>query len=319
MFKVSRLLFLVAESPLHPGSGSEIGVVDLPIQRERHTGYPKIEGSSLKGCIRESFDSRKNDGDYRTKISLLFGPEESAEHAGAMIITDARLLFFPVKSLKGVFAWVTCPMVLERFKRDILAFAISFPFPNEISSFSSLVGTVPEKSELFVSSKVILEEFAFEVREHAGTSKMANLFANAVFGDSSYAFWKEKLSRSLVVLPDGDFCEFVKTSTEIVTRTKIDSVKGTVQKGGLWTEEYLPQDTVMYAVAAFTRARVADGAQEAGGVKAQEMGAEKMAQFFSDNLPRFIQVGGNQTVGKGFVRLVLYKEGEIRGDEREKA
>jgi CRISPR/Cas system CMR subunit Cmr4 (Cas7 group RAMP superfamily) len=70
----------------------------------------------------------------------------------------------------------------------------------------------------------------------------------------------------------------------------------------------------MYAVAAFTKARVADSAQEAGGMKAQEM-----AQFFGKNLPRFIQVGGNQTVGKGFVRLVLYKEGEIRGDEREKA
>jgi CRISPR-associated protein Cmr4 len=236
-----------------------------------------------------------------------------------MILTDARLLFFPVKSLKGVFAWVTCPMVLERFKRDILAFAISFPFLNEISSFSSLVGTVPEESELLVSSKVILEEFAFEVRERASTGKMANLFASAVFGDSSYAFWKDKLSRSLIVLPDGDFGEFVRTSTEVVTRTRIDSVKGTVQKGGLWTEEYLPQDTIMYAVAAFTRARVADETQEAGGVKTQEIGAQKMAQFFSNNLPRFIQVGGNQTVGKGFVRLALYKEGEVHGNDREKA
>lgn len=319
MFEVSKLLFLVAESPLHPGSGSEIGVVDLPIQRERHTGYPKIEGSSLKGCIRESFESRKNDGDYRKMLSLLFGPEESAEHAGAMIITDARLLFFPVKSLRGVFAWVTCPMVLERFKRDILAFATSFPFPNEIGNFSSLAETVPEGSELLVSSKVILEEFVFEIREHAITGKIANLFASVVFGDFSYAFWKDKLSRSLIVLPDGDFSEFVRTSTEIVARTRIDSVKGTVRKGGLWTEEYLPQDTIMYAVAAFTRARVADDAQKAGGVKAQEKRGQEMAQFFSKNLPRFIQVGGNQTIGKGFVRLVLYKEGEVHGDDREKA
>ena len=34
-------------------------------------------------------------------------------------MTDARLLAFPVRSLKGVFAWVTCPAVLERFHRDL--------------------------------------------------------------------------------------------------------------------------------------------------------------------------------------------------------
>lgn len=26
----------------HPGSGTELSFVDLPIQREGHTGYPKI-------------------------------------------------------------------------------------------------------------------------------------------------------------------------------------------------------------------------------------------------------------------------------------
>ena len=29
--------------------------MDLPIQRERHTGFPKIEGSGIKGCVREAF------------------------------------------------------------------------------------------------------------------------------------------------------------------------------------------------------------------------------------------------------------------------
>jgi CRISPR-associated protein Cmr4 len=58
MFKKSKLFFIIAETPLHPGSGGEVtGLVDLPIQRERHTNFPKIEASGLKGCIREAFEN----------------------------------------------------------------------------------------------------------------------------------------------------------------------------------------------------------------------------------------------------------------------
>ena len=49
MFKLAKMAMIVAHTPIHAGSGSETGIVDLPIQRERHTAYPKIEGSSMKG------------------------------------------------------------------------------------------------------------------------------------------------------------------------------------------------------------------------------------------------------------------------------
>ena len=51
MYKMANPFFLVVETPLHVGSGTELGIIDLPIQRERHTGFPKIEASGLKGCI----------------------------------------------------------------------------------------------------------------------------------------------------------------------------------------------------------------------------------------------------------------------------
>ena len=54
MYKKSDLLFFEVKTPLHAGSGNDLGVIDLPIQRERHTEYPKIEGSSLKGALREA-------------------------------------------------------------------------------------------------------------------------------------------------------------------------------------------------------------------------------------------------------------------------
>ncbi len=82
MFKAARPLTIVVETPLHAGSGSELGVVDLPIQRERHTNHPKIEASTLKGCLREAFRGQQaqhfpdlNNQYKRLYIYPVFGPE----------------------------------------------------------------------------------------------------------------------------------------------------------------------------------------------------------------------------------------------------
>ena len=59
MYKNAKPLFFMCETPLHAGSGSDLGIVDLPIQRERHTNFPKVESSSLKGALREGFENGK--------------------------------------------------------------------------------------------------------------------------------------------------------------------------------------------------------------------------------------------------------------------
>ncbi|MDW8094081.1 MAG: RAMP superfamily CRISPR-associated protein, partial [Caldimicrobium sp.] len=98
MFKEKRIMFLIAETPVHAGSGSEIGIVDLPIQREKYTEYPKIESSGLKGCLREAFENSLNEIEINNQkikandkkaISVVFGPEGEEAHAGAITITDA--------------------------------------------------------------------------------------------------------------------------------------------------------------------------------------------------------------------------------------
>jgi len=60
MFKEAIPLFIRAITPVHAGSGNDLGIVDLPIQREKHTGFPKIEGSTLKGSIRDFFEIQTN-------------------------------------------------------------------------------------------------------------------------------------------------------------------------------------------------------------------------------------------------------------------
>lgn len=309
MFKKIYPFFIIAETSVHAGSGSELGLVDLPIQRERHTDFPKIEASGLKGCIREAFESSNKKIKFNSNeakvndnisISLVFGPEGEKAHAGAVTFTDARILLFPVKSLKGIFAWISCPMVLERFKKDLKLAGMTF---NNFSDFNTQ-NTIPNQSNLAIESKVILEEFTFEVKENDTTSNFANWLADKIFPkDNTYNYWREKLKKDLVILSDDDFKQFVKTSTEVITRTKIDDATGTVQTGALWTEEYLPQETILYSLAMFTAPRVEDDQKEIFKAETPEKEVELVVEFLKRGLPGVIQIGGNQTIGKGFVRI----------------
>lgn len=115
----SGILFLFLEQPMHPGAGVSVGHVDLPIQREVHTGYPMVQSSGVKGSLREAVEIRKLLTD--AEMNWLFGPKNSAESRSAIVVTDARTLLFPVKSARGVFAWITSPHALARLAADLRA------------------------------------------------------------------------------------------------------------------------------------------------------------------------------------------------------
>jgi CRISPR-associated protein Cmr4 len=333
MIKKSKLFFIIAETPLHPGSGGEVtGLVDLPIQRERYTNFPKIEASGLKGCIREAFrdlnreitingqkiklkdEITYKEGDKEKKtdyISLIFGPEDTEEaHAGAIAFTDARILLFPVKSLKGVFTWITCPMVLERFKEDLRLTGENFNYmpPEEIKEGNCWIS---DGSTIFIDDQIVLEEYTFKAEKKNEVKEIAKFFAQKIFPqqeNDTYKFWREKLEKDLVILSDDDFEQFVTSSTEVITRTRIDDVTGTVKSGALWTEEYLPQDTILYSIAMASPLRVEN--DDAKGIyKANTLDEEaaKVLQFFELGIPDVIQIGGNQTIGKGIVRIQVLK------------
>jgi CRISPR-associated protein Cmr4 len=345
MFKSAKPLFLIVETSLHAGSGSDLGIVDLPIQREKHTNYPKIEASGIKGGIREVLSTQPNlvqlgldlnitaveDDKYKKAIDLAFGPEQGDLHAGALGFTDARLLLFPVKSVKGVFAWVTCPAVLERFKHDLsicepctsIGFVEDIPDANTVTSNSGLIVKDEENDK-----KIVLEEYTFTVKSNNECDAVAEWIAENVLpsDDPSYDYWRDKVKRDLVVLSDDDFRDFVMLSTEVIARTKIDSKTGTVATGALWYEEYLPTDSILYSLALTTplflkiegendEQKQADEKEKKGSFYADQetdknrIEAEKVMKFFADGLPSIIQIGGNATVGKGIVRTHVYQQG----------
>ena len=305
MFRKAKPFFLYIETSLHAGSGSDLGIVDLPIQREKHTDFPKIESSSLKGSIREVFEETLKTEEWKKAIELVFGPESGDEHAGALGFTDARILLFPVRSMRGVFAWITCPAVLNRFVNDLSLCKI-----DELKIPESYNKTT-ENTELIVKdNKIVLEEYTFNVTKDKECSELAKWLSENIFVEESY--WKKKMAKDIVILSDDDFRDFVELSTEVIARTKIDNELGTVETGALFYEEYLPSETVLYSLAlaspVFVKEEDKKGIFKSNGDQEEE--AEAVIRFFEKNLPSIIQIGGNATIGKGIVRTKIYGKEE---------
>lgn len=299
MYQSAKILFLYCETPLHAGSG-EGSLIDLPIQRESHTEFPKIESSSLKGAMRETM--RQIPTISATDIDILFGPEKDAAARGSMGFSDARLLMFPVRSAKGIFAWVTCRWALEQFIKDISMFpGQATPALDGLWDLGDTRIQVPANCPLVFKDKVMLEEYVFDAKPIEGDeAKVATMddqplgewVAANVFPTGVNAFWTEAVKKNLVIIPDEAFRDFTVLHTNVITRNSIDPDTGTVNDGGLFSEEYLPPDSVLYSIVT--------ASHEFSKNKVRRSAKQVMNTF--GLLPEIIQVGGNATIGKGLVR-----------------
>lgn len=312
MFQLARPLFLTCETSLHAGSGDSLGIVDLPIQRERHTSFPKIEASSLKGCLRESFEDRfiaSNPKRDHSDILSAFGPDESSsENAGALGFTDARLLLFPVKSMKSVFAWITSPKVLRQFSEDL-----KLSLRLEITGITAIpdgqAAPMGTSNNLEIAGKFVLEEYTFQ-KANPLELKINNQALPEWLSENLFVpgtFWNTKAKQDILVLSDNGFKDFVNLSTEIITRTKIDNETGTVMKGALFTEEYLPAECVLYSLVLASPEFKSKKNTNGNGVQTNPKTALEIMNFFTSNLSEVIQLGGNTTLGKGLLRTKIIK------------
>jgi CRISPR-associated protein Cmr4 len=224
MFKAASILFMYLETPLHAGSGTSLGVVDLPIQREKHTGFPMVQASGVKGAIRAHARDVLGEA-AKDDINTVFGPDDSAsEYASALALTDARLLLFPVRSLAGVFAWTTCPTMLNRLQRELTVAGgpdlPSLPQPGRDQAL------VPRQAGVVIDpSSVVLEEFTFAATPEQSVTDLGAWIANHALphpDTGEYIFWAEQVQKNLVILPDDAFRDFVQLSTDVVAHVRIN-------------------------------------------------------------------------------------------------
>jgi CRISPR-associated protein Cmr4 len=265
----SRKLVLFTRTPLHVGAGASVGAIDQPIQRERHTGFPIIPASSLKGTFADHWNSTLTEVDSakpespRARVSKsgtftdaawLFGSDDANQAAaGALLFGEARLLAFPVRSAKGSFAWITCPLILQRAVRDgVLSKELLeklFEPADDTAVFDS-GGT----SKLAINGSLVLEEYTFKANTPGwlGLDKLGTALAALCPGDP---VWSEVKDR-LIVLSNGMMSYFVKNACEIAQHVRIDDATGTASDGGLFNQENVPGETLLYSLVHGVQSRI---------------------------------------------------------------
>ncbi len=256
----TKIMSIFTRTPLHVGCGSSVGAVDQPVVRERHTGYPVIPGSAIKGVLADLWNeegkdvrkiSKKDRVEYVRIIGStayqLFGAndlrdkDETGERvraeAGSLLVGEGRLLAFPVRSAKGCFAWLTCPLALNRYKRDGgFAFTIPDIAVDEVCVTKDCILK-------FEGGKVIFEEYPLAVAANeidgALVAALAELCADSV--------WAE-MPKRLAVVSDELFQYFVENACEIANHNRIDDETGVVANGALFSQENVPSETLFYSV-----------------------------------------------------------------------
>ncbi len=267
-----------AISPIHAGSGAATSVVDLPIQRERHTQWPHVQASAVKGAMRAHY--RKFAGEEAGDlINLIFGSD--ADNDGkkkngkddipaAIAVSDARMLAMPVRSNVAPFVWVTSPMVIKRYLRDMafLGKDVNWDIP-PVAKDEALVLAGD------INGQVILEDAVVQVKDADTNSPLSKI---------------NELERLLLV--SDEMYDYVVTScTEVQTQIKIDADKGTTATGSLRYEELLPTDTYLYAIVYFTQKHL------------NHLQAETVNKHMTEIINGFMQIGGDETLGRGICKI----------------
>jgi CRISPR-associated protein Cmr4 len=283
----AKLLLIQALSPLHAGTGQGVGVIDLPIAREKATNIPFLPGSTLKGVFRDACDTGSRD--------KIFGPDTNNAdlYAGAVNFTDARLLLLPVRSLRGVFAWVTCPLLLRRLLRDAqdvpaagLPGAIPTPGSDDHCKVAGQNSALTMR--LNNTDQVVLEDLPISAIASTEVSQWATWLAAKLYPQNPD--WLPILTSRLCVVSDDVFAFLLETATEITARIAMDDDKKTVKRGALWYEEALPSEAVLASLVV--------------AVNLQATSTE-VFQTIQSLTNKTMQFGGDATVGRGLCKAHL--------------
>lgn len=282
--------FLVhALSPLHAGTGHSADIIDLPTARMKATGIPFLPGSSIKGVLRDA--RRASDSE---KTAAVFGPpNDKPEHAGALVVGDARLLALPVRSFRGTFAWVTSSLLLTLAKRDLEAADLAIP---SIEGRAARLAECAEGHACIHNGKLYLEDLDLPATESIEATAWAKRLAPlASPGD-------DILTRRFAIVDDDTMAFLWDTATQVDARVRLDENTRTVARGALWLEESLPPETLLIGLLAADRSR---RTTQASGERFEPMTPEAVLDFALSG-EEFHQLGGKATTGRGRCRIVPF-------------
>ncbi len=196
---------------LHVGSGdANYGVIDNLVQRDPVTELPTINGSSLKGALREFFEAQWGKDDIR--IRSIFGDND--QNASYRFLS-ANLTALPVRSNKKAYFLATAPMVINQLKINVNNFGLK----NDLSLLDGLHPQVKKPMVFENSTGLLIEDFEnFDVQNRTGS-----LFSNDL---KNWAYFN-----------DADFKTLCSdTNLPVVARNKVGE--------NLWYEQIVPHKSL---------------------------------------------------------------------------
>jgi CRISPR-associated protein Cmr4 len=243
------------------------------------TGIPFLPGSSIKGVLRDA--RRATD---REKTEAVFGPsDDPAAHAGALVVSDARLLALPVRSFRGTFAWVTSPLLLTLAKRDLEEPSLTVPTINGRGARLAQ-GTICVHND-----RLYLEDLDLAAAVAAEATAWAQRLARLAFpGDDIF-------TKRFAVVDDDTMAFLWETATQVDARVRLDERTRTVAPGALWLEESLPPETLLIGLLAADRSRRPNVSMTPDDVLGFALPSEEV-----------YQLGGKATTGRGRCRIVPF-------------
>mgnify|MGYP003295835006 CR=1 FL=1 len=285
----TKILSIFTRTPLHVGAGSSVGAIDMPVVRERHTRFPVIPGSSIKGVLADLWNDGDNvDEKYIRKLESearkIFGDNvEKGKNAcaGKIAFGEGKLLAFPIRSAIGCFAFITCPLALSRFAVD-KNLQLTIP---EITDTSKAI--VADSSIVGVNGKVILEEYPLDIQDKSIDAPILSSLKEL----SDDPIWVNNIEKRLIIISDELFSYFVENACEVQTRICVDDETGVVKKGALFNQENVPSEALFYSVLN----------------EFDETCGNNLKAKLDDT--RLIQIGGDFSIGLGWCAVSI-KEAE---------
>ncbi|MEM0267601.1 MAG: type III-B CRISPR module RAMP protein Cmr4 [Thermofilaceae archaeon] len=260
-YQLADLVLIEAVTHVHAGVGRAGGVVDLPVQRDEY-GYPCIYASSLKGALKTALlwalVKEKNDLTLaRRAVEALLGPEPEPEESfeSSVAVLDARLVAMPVRSLRGVYAYVTSPVLLRSFLEYSRLYGASEKLVGDVESLLNKTKEVARGSCLCVGDKDQLVVSELEGKIILLEELWLNPQQVQSGGELSKALG---LDKPLLVLHDDEARHAIDRGLLRLTRVRLRRDTKTVEEGGLWSEEYVPAKTRFATVFLFKKPPLAE-------------------------------------------------------------
>ena len=250
MFDAAECMFLYVESSLRVGAERGRPRDRPPLQREAATGYPCCPASSLKGVLRARARSQQAPIELLGLLGSPAGERRSAATPSSVVVSDVD-----PPALPGAVA--DRPVRLGHEPRD----PGSLPArPGGVRregrrrrscrpSTPRRRAWPPRRRCFAANRRSSSRSSAFPVQAAEEVGAWAPGWRSTPFpttrsstsgGSGRRAAWS--------VLPEGAYRYFLTHGTQVVPRIRIDPRTGTAADGSLWTEEFLPPETLVYAL-----------------------------------------------------------------------